>query len=171
MEPATELSPLPQQRSAHHNLLHLCITYNTRTFGSLIWSKVRLLLPWTYVGIGTRRMRPDSGRGRRRESLIAVNFLSNKWPTVCLGSTKFWPLGQASRLCGPPDGSKWPVASYNDLSAWRYGVICPSKTNKRVKLLTQNAENWICTGKWAFEILAILFLKDEKARDNRTFLQ
>ena len=39
-----------------------------------------------------------------------------------------------------------------------------------VKLSMQSADKWICMGKWAFEILAILFLKDEKAPDNRTFL-
>ena len=44
------------------------------------------------------------------------------------------------------------------------------RLKNRVKLLTQSAENRICMGKWAFEILAILFLKDEKAPDNRTFL-
>ena len=39
-----------------------------------------------------------------------------------------------------------------------------------VKLSTQSADKWICMGKWEFEILAILFLEDEKAPDNRTFL-
>ena len=30
-------------------------------------------------------------------------------------------------------------------------------------------EKWICIEKWAWENLAILFLKDEKAPDNRNF--
>ena len=44
------------------------------------------------------------------------------------------------------------------------------RLKNEVKLLTQRAAKWICMGKWEFEILAILFLKDEKAPDNRTFL-
>ena len=47
-------------------------------------------------------------------------------------------------------------------------VLLRPKT--RVKLLPQSVEKWICMGKWAFDILAIIFLKDEKAPDNRTFL-
>ena len=43
------------------------------------------------------------------------------------------------------------------------------RSNNKVKLSTQSAEKWICMGKWAFEILAELFLKSEKAPDNRTF--
>ena len=43
------------------------------------------------------------------------------------------------------------------------------RPKNRVKLLAQSAENWICMEKWTFEILAVLFLKDEKAPDNRTF--
>ena len=57
--------------------------------------------------------------------------------------------------------------------AFLYSVWCSFvllRPNNKVKLLTQSAESRICMGKWAFEILAILFLKDEKARDNRTFL-
>ena len=50
-----------------------------------------------------------------------------------------------------------------------YSIVLLRPKN-RLKLLTQSAENRICMGKWAFEILAILFLKDEKAPDNRTFL-
>ena len=51
------------------------------------------------------------------------------------------------------------------------GTLLSFKEKNEVKLLTQSAEKWICMGKWAFEILAILFLvKDEKAPDNRTFL-
>ena len=52
--------------------------------------------------------------------------------------------------------------------AW-YSIVLLRPKN-RVKLLTQSAESWICMGKWVFGILAILFLKDEKAPDNRTFL-
>ena len=44
------------------------------------------------------------------------------------------------------------------------------RPKNEVKLLTQSAEKWICMGKWAFEILAELFLKNEKASDDRTFL-
>ena len=51
----------------------------------------------------------------------------------------------------------------------RYSIVLLRPKN-RLKLLTQSAENRIYMGKWAFEILAILFLKDEKAPDNRTFL-
>ena len=40
----------------------------------------------------------------------------------------------------------------------------------KVKLLPQSAEKWICMGKLAFEILAELFLKKEKASDDQTFL-
>ena len=39
-----------------------------------------------------------------------------------------------------------------------------------VKLSTQSADEWICMGKWTCEILAIVFLENEKARENRTFL-
>ena len=52
-------------------------------------------------------------------------------------------------------------------TAWHSFVLLRPKN--RVKLLTQSAENRICMGKWAFWIWAHLFLKDEKARDNRTF--
>ena len=46
------------------------------------------------------------------------------------------------------------------------------RPKNRGKLLTQSAENRICMcmGKWAFENVAILFLKDEYAQDNRIFL-
>ena len=40
---------------------------------------------------------------------------------------------------------------------------------KKVKLLTQSAENWNCMGKWASEILGISFLADETAPGDRTF--
>ena len=50
------------------------------------------------------------------------------------------------------------------------GSLVLLRLKNRVKPLTQSAENWICMGKWVFEILASLFLKDEKAPDNRTFL-
>ena len=50
----------------------------------------------------------------------------------------------------------------------RYSIVL-LRPKSRVRLLTQSAENWVYMGKWAFEILAILFLKDEKAPDNRTF--
>ena len=51
----------------------------------------------------------------------------------------------------------------------RYSFVRLRPKNE-VKLSTQSADKWICMGKWEFEILAILFLKDEKATDNRTFL-
>ena len=47
-------------------------------------------------------------------------------------------------------------------------VLLRSKNG--VNILTQSAENRICMGKWAFEILGELFLKNEKASDDRTFL-
>ena len=50
----------------------------------------------------------------------------------------------------------------------RYSIVLLRPKND-LKLSTQSAAKWICMGKWAFEILAILFLKDEKAPDNRTF--
>ena len=43
------------------------------------------------------------------------------------------------------------------------------RPNSTVKLLTQSAENWICLGKWAFEILANYFLESEKTPDDQTF--
>ena len=49
-------------------------------------------------------------------------------------------------------------------------VLLRPKNEVKVKLPTQSAENWICTGKWPFKILAELFLKNEKASDDRTFL-
>ena len=45
-----------------------------------------------------------------------------------------------------------------------------TKKNK-VKLPTRSAEKWICMGKWAFETLAELFLKNEKTSEDRTFLK
>ena len=39
--------------------------------------------------------------------------------TVCLGSTKFWPLGQASQLCGAPEDSKNDYRRRNDPFVWR----------------------------------------------------
>ena len=39
-----------------------------------------------------------------------------------------------------------------------------------VKLLPQSAEKWICMGKWVFDFFAELFLKNEKASDDWTFL-
>ena len=46
-------------------------------------------------------------------------------------------------------------------------VLLRSKNG--VNILTQSAENRICMGKWAFEIVAELFLKNKKASDDRTF--
>ena len=51
----------------------------------------------------------------------------------------------------------------------RYSIVLLIPKND-LKLSTQSAAKWICMGKWAFEILAMLFLKDEKAPDNRAFL-
>ena len=42
------------------------------------------------------------------------------------------------------------------------------RPKNKVKLLTQSAENRICMGKWAFEILVIYFLENEKAPDDQT---
>jgi len=49
------------------------------------------------------------------------------------------------------------------------GSFVHLRQKNRVKLLTQSAEKRICMGKWSFEILAILFFKEEKAPKNRTF--
>lgn len=45
-------------------------------------------------------------------SMDANSITSNLSCTVCLGSTKFWPLGEASRGHEHPQGSKKPQASY-----------------------------------------------------------
>ena len=50
----------------------------------------------------------------------------------------------------------------------RYSIVLLRPKNE-VKPLTQSAEKRICMGKWSFEILAILFFKEEKAPKNRTF--
>ena len=55
----------------------------------------------------------------------------------------------------PPHGARYPIA-----------LLRPKI---KVKLSTQSAEIWICMGKWAFKMLRISFLKNEKASDNRTF--
>ena len=44
------------------------------------------------------------------------------------------------------------------------GSFWSLRPQNMIKLPTQSAEKWICMGKWAFEILAIYFLKKEKAR-------
>ena len=44
------------------------------------------------------------------------------------------------------------------------------RSKNKVKLFTQSAENRICMGKRAFEVWGELFLKNEKAPDDRTFL-
>ena len=49
------------------------------------------------------------------------------------------------------------------------GVIFLLRPTNMVKLLTQRAQNWICMGKWAFEILKSLLIKNEKAPDDQTF--
>ena len=53
----------------------------------------------------------------------------------------------------------------------RYSIVLLRPKND-LRLSTQSAAKWICMGKWAFEILAILFLnvKDETPPDNRAFL-
>ena len=56
----------------------------------------------------------------------------------------------------------------NDLSVWRQGV-CPSKIKTWGYPLDPKCRKWICVGKWAFKILAELFLKNEKASDDRAF--
>ena len=48
-----------------------------------------------------------------------------------------------------------------------FGSFHVLRLKNKVKLLTQNAQNRICMGKWAWESLEILFLKDEKAPDDR----
>ena len=49
-----------------------------------------------------------------------------------------------------------------------YPVVLLRPKNE-VKILTQSAAKWICMGKWAFKILAELFLKNDKSSDNRSF--
>ena len=49
----------------------------------------------------------------------------------------------------------------------RSSVVLLSPKNK-VKLPTHSAGKWICTEKCEFKILAKLFLKNEKASNNRT---
>ena len=60
----------------------------------------------------------------------------------------------------------------NGLSVCRsvctYSIVVLRPKNK-IKLPTQSAEKWICMGKWAFENLAIYFLKDEKDPGDPTF--
>ena len=51
----------------------------------------------------------------------------------------------------------------------RSSVVLLSPKNK-VKPPTQSAAKGICMGKWTFEFLAELFLKNKKASDDRTFL-
>ena len=50
------------------------------------------------------------------------------------------------------------------------GSFVLPRSKNGVNLLTQSAEKWICMGKWAFKFLAELFLKNDKASDDRTFL-
>ena len=51
----------------------------------------------------------------------------------------------------------------------RYSIVL-LRPKSRVRLLTKVQKiGFVWGNKWAFEILAILFLKDEKAPDNRTF--
>ena len=45
----------------------------------------------------------------------------------------------------------------------------PQRQQNTIKLLPQSAKKWICMGKWVFKILAELFLKNERASDDRTF--
>ena len=49
------------------------------------------------------------------------------------------------------------------------GSLVLLRSKNRFNFLTQSAENWIRMGKWAFKILAELFLKNKKASDDRTF--
>ena len=44
------------------------------------------------------------------------------------------------------------------------------RPNNKVDLLTLRTQHWMCMGKWAFEIWAELFLKNEKIPDDRSFL-
>ena len=51
----------------------------------------------------------------------------------------------------------------------QYSFVLLRSKNK-VKLPTQTAEKWMCMGKWAFEKVAIYFLRNKNAPDDRTFL-
>ena len=51
----------------------------------------------------------------------------------------------------------------------RYSAVLLRPKNNKVKLPPQSAEKWICMGKWAFENLAELFLKNEKTQDVQIF--
>ena len=48
-------------------------------------------------------------------------------------------------------------------------VLLSLRPKNNVKHPAQSAEKWICMGKWAFENLAIYFLKDEKDPGDPTF--
>ena len=56
-----------------------------------------------------------------------------------------------------------------DLYGARGTFVLVGRIKNGVNLLTQSSEKWICIGKWAFIFLAELFLKNEKASDDRTF--
>ena len=79
-------------------------------------------------------------------------------------------MGSKIEVCEPPrfDLKIDSVIEMTFLYDARYLVVLLRQ--KKVQLLTQSAEKWICMGNWVFEILAILFLKDEKAPDNQIFL-
>ena len=49
-------------------------------------------------------------------------------------------------------------------------LICVLLRPKKVQLPTKSAENRICIGKWAFEMLAIYLLEDKRAPNDQTFL-
>ena len=59
----------------------------------------------------------------------------------------------------------------NNVSVQRLVLKCPSKTKNKVKFATHSAEKWLCMGNWERKNLAILFLKAEKAPDDRSFPQ
>ena len=45
---------------------------------------------------------------------------------------------------------------------WRQWVICPSKTKKHDKLLSQSAEKWICMGKMGCNVLGDFIFQASK---------
>ena len=70
------------------------------------------------------------------------------------------PLGMTQKVVG--------VIEMNYLYDTWYSFVL-LRPNNKVNLPTQSAEIRICMGKWTWENLAILLLKDEKTPDNRSF--
>ena len=98
---------------------------------------------------------------------FSTGFFGGRRSTVRLGSTIFFMLGLEIKACKPPRNDLSIIEMSFLYDTW-YSVVLRRPKNE-VKLLTQRAAKWICMGKWAVKILADLFLKNEKASDDRTF--